>query len=193
MKQKLLIGSFIALLGLFIWALVGFARENQKRRAEENNVRALRQDTAEKAAIITLNRKEFEKLFADKEKAVRDAGYNPKNVKEVHFIKYVYRHDTIAQTDTVFKGVESDTYRNTLTWIFDHGCFQNTVTYTEGEAQANDTLTGTIEINRYIVRVKPRWRLFKPRYWWRDNWPTETRVENPCGFQIKENTIFELK
>jgi hypothetical protein len=50
-----------------------------------------------------------------------------------------------------------------------------------------------ISITRLEVREKPKWMILRPRMWWRKNWPAKTVVKNDCGFEIKENTVFELQ
>lgn len=196
MRKHLLYIGLIAIVSA--WGLLLFRqlkKEKAARRISESNVAALRQDTTKKAARLIITRNEFETLFAAQAAQISRMGHQVKNVKGAHFIKYVYLHDTIARTDTIFTRTDSGLqhYPNTYYWQFSHGCFKSAVTYTEGDDYATDTLAGQIEITRLVVSQKPRWRIFKPKMWWRSNWPTQTVIESPCGFCIKENTIFQIK
>lgn len=184
-------------IGLF-FLLRTYRLERALRIQAESNVAALREDTTEKSAVIMLERGRFAELFAEKDAELQELGYRLKNVRQAHFIKYVYTHADSARTDTIVKYVPAPAqpdYPLTYYWQFDHGeCITHVVTYTEGDEYAHDTALVNAAITRVVVSVKPKWyKMINPKNWWRSNWPTQTEVRNNCGFEVQENTVYEIK
>lgn len=192
MRTHLAYICIIAALLFFGW--LGW-KTLQKNRAEitrlNGNVFALVQDTSEKAAKLIVSRDELEMVSKEKDSVVK--AYEKKTggrVREIHTVDYIAAsvvHDTLF-VDTV----ADDFCLKPMVWEFPHGCVTNIVTYDPLNNGITDSLFGEIRIDRYLLAEKPRWIIFKPRYWKKENWPTSVRVENNCGLQIKENTIFEV-
>lgn len=199
MTRTIIIVSAIIIALLSVFSYVNYAMyraEKKERLRHQANVVSLRVDTTKYAAQLYITRKEFKALYAKKTALIEAIGYKANNVQAAHFIRYVYKHDTIARTDTVVQYFAADAPpANTLIWQFAHGCITNQVSYTPGNEYATDTLVGDISITRLVMYKRPPFfaRIFNPRNWWRANWPKQTVVENNCGFNIKENTVIEIK
>lgn len=194
MNRTLIIVStiIIALLSVFSYvAFTMYKAEKTERLRQQANVVSLRADTTKFAAALHITRKEFKALYAEKTALVEALGYKANDVQAAHFIRYVYKHDTIAYTDTILQYYPADgAPANTLVWQFAHGCITSQVSYAPGNEYATDTLVGDINITRLVVYERPTLlkRIFVPRNWWRANWPTRTVIDNNCGFNVKENT-----
>lgn len=199
--------SYLAIIAAFLFfGWTGYKTLN-KKKAEidrlESNVSALIADTTEKAAKLVLTKSELAQVSQkayDKVKSIEDKQGG--KVREIHVIKYLPSsvvHDTLFLPDTStlrkIRAVEAE-YNwcyQPMVWEFNHGCVTNVVTYDPFNSGITDSLFGEVSIDRYVLAQKPRWIVFKPRMWNSRNWPTSVRVENNCGLEIKENTIFEVK
>lgn len=190
MRTHLSYITIIAALLFFFWT--GYKTLN-KKKAEidrlESNVSALIADTTERTAKLVLTKPELAQVSPkayDKVKSIEDKQGG--KVREIHVVKYL---PSSVVHDTVF--IESGMCCEVQVWEFPHGCVTNVVTYDPMNMGITDSLFGEITIDRYVIAEKPRWIVFKPRMWNSKNWPTSVRVENNCGLQIKENTIFEIQ
>jgi hypothetical protein len=187
---------YIAIILLLFGGLFGLLKWGQMHREESqrkgDNIEALRSDTTEKAVTIQATRKELKVLFVQKDSLIK-AFEKAKGgkVREVHTVRYVVGSTVY---DTVIQELPALCQMEPMQFYFPHGCLTSIVDYDPLNGVAQDSLFGEVEINRYVLSEKPRWRIVKPWYWNSKNWPvTDIRVENNCGLIIKENTIFEIK
>lgn len=185
---------YIAIILILFGGLFGALKYAKYHKDESNrkgqNIEALRSDTTERAVTITATRKELRTLFVQKDSLIR-AFEKAKGgkVREVHTV--TLHHNSVVH-DTVEKIICPQI--EPMQFYFPHGCLTSIVTYDPFYGTASDSLFGTITINRYLVSEKPRWLIFKPKYWFNvDSWPQSVRVEQNCGFEIKENTIIEIR
>lgn len=193
MRTHLSYITVIAALLFFFW--MGY-KTLQKKKEQidtlQGNISALIADTTEKASVLKLAKSELAQVSPkayDKVKSIEDKQGG--KVREIHVIKYL---PSSVVHDTVFIAQENvDWCCKPMVWEFNHGCVTNVVTYDPFNLGITDSLFGEVSIDRYVLAQKPRWIVFKPRMWNSRNWPTSVRVENNCGLEIKENTIFEFK
>lgn len=192
MRTHLAYLAIIAAFLFFGWA--GYKTLN-KKKAEiyrlESNVSALIADTTEKAAKLVLTKSELAQVSQkayDKVKRIEDKQGG--KVREIHVIKYL---PSSVVHDTVF--IENGLCCERQVWEFNHGCVTNVVTYDPMNMGITDSLFGEVSIDRYVLAQKPSfWRRLHDFSFFRPaKWPASVRVENNCGLQIKENTIFEFK
>lgn len=180
-----------------ILALALFAgyKTLEKNRAEiyrlSGNVSALVADTTEKANRLIVSKKEISKYsnsIAQKVSNIEKAQRG--RVKEIHTFTYL---PSSVVHDTVF--IENGLCCERQVWEFPHGCVTNMVTYDPLNMGITDSLFGDIEITRYVINQKPSFwkRLHDFSFFSPAKWPISVRVENNCGLQIKENTIFEIE
>ena len=202
MKLKLILIGIILLLLLGGYILFGmYSKERTERKNYQQNTYELLKDTTEKAAIIQVNKKEFRKLFGKHDSVLKENNILKKDVKQLHAIKYKIGSIKTVKTDTIWADTSKNDNQNIMTpqkdylmaWYFDHGCFQNLVTYDPSINQATDSLIGEIQINRIVSIVRPNlwfWRL----KWRKSKWATETKVISNCPeLKIKENTVIEVR
>lgn len=193
MRTHLSYITVIAALLFFFWT--GY-KTLQKKKEQidtlQGNISALIADTTEKAAVLSLQKSELAQVSPkayDKVKSIEDKQGG--KVREIHVIKYL---PSSVVHDTVFIAPDNvDWCYKPMVWEFNHGCVTNVVTYDPFNSGITDSLFGEVSIDRYVLAQKPRWIVFKPRMWNSRNWPTSVRVENNCGIEIKENTIFEIQ
>lgn len=179
-----------------ILALVLFAgwKTLEKKQREiyrlSDNVSALVADTTEKAILFQLSKKELDKISPTTSDRVNDIEKaQGGKVKEIHTIKYL---PSSVVHDTVF--IENGLCCERQVWEFIHGCVTNVVTYDPLNLGITDSLFGEITVDRYVIAEKPSFwkRLHDFSFFSPAKWPTSVRVENNCGLQIKENTIFDI-
>lgn len=186
-------GVYLTVIVLLVLALFGGYKTMEKNRAEihrlTDNFDAIVQDTTERAAQYRVSKNELDKISPATSTLVNEIEKAQRGkVKEIHTIKYLPSsvvHDTVFIQDSICCDAQ--------VFEFVHGCVTNVVTYDPLNMGITDSLFGSIEIDRYVIAEKPRWIIVKPRYWFKNSWPTSVRVENNCGLQIKENTIFEIE
>jgi hypothetical protein len=178
-----------------ILAILLFAgwKTMEKKEAEiyrlTDNFNAIVADTTEKAVLFLLSKKELAQVSPGAAQRVEQIETKQRGkVKEIHVVKYL---PSSVVHDTVF--IENGLCCERQVWEFPHGCVTNVVTYDPLNLGITDSLFGSIEIDRYVLAERPRWIIVKPRYWFKNSWPTSVRIENNCGLQIKENTIFEIQ
>lgn len=185
---------YITLILLMFGGLFATLKWGNHHRDESNrkgqNIEALRADSTTLANRIVVTEKELKAYFPVIDSLQKAYGKREKvKVREVHTV--TLHHNSVVHDTVVAYQLCPDL--GPQEFYFPHGCLTSIVTYDPFYGTASDSLFGEITINRYLVSEKPRWLIFKPRYWNSKNWPQSVRIEQNCGFEIKENTIIEIK
>lgn len=188
-------GIYLTVIVILALALFAGWKTLEKNRAEiirlTDNFDAIIQDTTEKAAQYRVSKKELDKISPATNTRVKEIEKAQRGkVKEIHDMGWLA---SSVVHDTVF--TENGLCCERQVWEFPHGCVTNVVTYDPLNMGITDSLFGEIEITRYVINQKPSFwkRLHDFSFFSPAKWPTSVRVENNCGLQIKENTIFEIQ
>lgn len=204
----------VAMVLFYFWGSNGWAEAERHAR----NVSALRDDTTKKASILTVTRAELKKEFSAHAELISEYEENEKvRVKQAHFISYLSRssgRDTIDRPvfpekitwaelsshdsaraafllDSLYD-VYDKIEATTVSGRISHPCIDNFVSYNPATGVFSDSLVVECDMQIFVARETPELWFWKLK-WRKSKWPLSTRVETHCGWEIKENFIFDLE
>lgn len=190
-SRVILIGIILALLA----GMIFFARYAKFWKAEaqlqQSNFEASHKEASEYRKTYTITQEQYKSTFnAQYTQAKKDLP-TTRHLQAHDRLILKYQVDTILYPvpDTAEVSIPDDDY--THVFVYSQNCL-----FTEIETKAPEPIQfkqyGEIEINTYTyLQRKKRW--FWRLKWGKKGWEQQTKTTTPCGFEIKENTRYEIR
>lgn len=170
----------------------GKVQQAEKERYKSNYVNAVR-PASKTATEYTVKRGELKDLFPAVVRELDSLKYKLKRVKAVHALDFTYKVDTVLVPVLNPGSLETPSLFDGTVWSFTDKCV--TAELTKPDSSDLLDFKASVEVPLKIITTlyKPKWLIFKPRQWNPKRWQDSTKVETPCGIEIKENVRFEVK